>query len=304
MRLDSHLGGHFDSINRDRDARLTELHHILDEVDGAMLQLTPLDTEPIIARAIAENKFRIDDDLSQIAPAGNVDMVHLTDPYEIRLHPQDPTMVMASQLLHFTVSPRKWSPVGAFFTRRSNKQAVPRPLASYYLFGLSYDSAHYHMRTEVSDSDASAAEIKELSTKSQTPLGEMSVDKAVLSEQLNLDATRFCHEPPMDNYRVGLVRRGGDIGVFTITANANFGKVMPVLKGEGQGFSTFGEDAPSFGPVDRMSQKMRTIEATDRLTLDMIEEFKLALAGISAALPPPLPPKRRFPFRRRSEHSS
>lgn len=274
MKPNTELGGLFNTDNPAVDIRMTDLHASLDKVRDTLSNQKPLATEPLIAGQLARGDFKVGEGLESVIFSGIVEKAYLTQPYDLQRYPHDPTIVTASQLLHFTVDPKPKTPIVKLLA--GSKKGMTKPSTEYFMPILRLDSTSHHVEEET-ETHTTTLGMAEDADKQE----DKQDVKEVLDQTLKLNQERFTREPALTNYGLGIARRAGDIQLFRIAPNPRFGKVIAMLVGEGSPFSSIENPRTEIGTVDNDVNELRYVSGSDILVLELKDELELAYKSMN-----------------------
>ena len=315
MNPNTRLSAFFNDINRVDATRQVDFHQALDQLDAFMNEAPRLPANPAVSAGISGGRCRAEESMAHVAISGDVTDVRITTPYDLQRHPDDPAVVMASQILAFTVTRKEPGGLIALMeggSRRKKAGELREPSARYYMFSLRYDGIQHHTARDESGPGASTPESTAPQTRNETtetapavaaaeatsdpgsPSQEASAVATDMQAGLALNAERFRHPPALDSFKLGIVRRGGEICLFTLVENENHGDVIPVMKGAGSIFSS--DNSPTeFGPVDHSYWRIQpVVHDKDLAILDVMGDIQRLTDGFT----PTEAPARRGFFRR------
>lgn len=254
MNPESKLGNYFnpDGVNNEALRRLS-LVHALNKLDAALVHLPVHGKAPIIATEVAGGNYRVDDEGAALFSHGSAKDIRTTPPYDIMAHPNDPSIVVASRLTHFSAANDGRSPVDKIMSGKSG--GTPSEKSTFYLFALQVDGAGNHMRP-----GKHTLEVESATGEDDAP-----------QKSHFFDPKRFSVAPSRIDYHFGIARRGDEIRAFTLVPNPRLGEIIPVAGGGG---GSFANELGELGPIDRKHTMIEFVPLDAKIAADLMNEVR------------------------------
>lgn len=232
---------------------------MLTELDTSFEKREPETNTPLIAHRLATARYSVlkEKNMIDLFPGGTVSATHASEPYDIFASPDHPGMAIVSRCLQVQVTPRKG------FVLFSRKKASKAPPITYYLFAQQADALDNHLQ-------------KSTTQPEPEDLTQTGPERACESGELVVNKQHFAQLPQADDYKFGIVRRGGTLSCFTIVDNPGY-NTMEVAKNNDLTSGHAEIFQPDVAMIDRCPERIVARDLTPELCGDLLKDIRLII---------------------------